>query len=112
MYVRGGQQRWLARELGRGMMPEAQREDTRWGFHNADWHARTSKDLGRLRREIEAAGDDPVLNDILDVPRALKAVDEWPETSQYDPESYNRFVMGLPRAVLMARFVRFASGRN
>ena len=112
MFLRDGEQRWLARELGKGQMPEEQRLEWRFGFHNADWHARTTPRLGALRAELASASKDPVLSELIDFSAVEAAIEDWPKSSRFDDETLYRHIMGVPRAVLMSRFVRFASGSN
>lgn len=112
MFLRDGEQRWLARELGKGQMPEEQRLEWRFGFHNADWHARTTPRLGALRTEMASASKDPVLSELIDFSAVEAAIEDWPKSSRFDDETLYRHIMGIPRAVLMSRFVRFTSGSN
>lgn len=112
MFLRDGEQRWLARELSKGQMPEEQRLERRFGFHNADWHARTTPRLAALRAELASASKDPLLSEMIDFAEVEAAIEDWPESSRFDDATLYRHIMGIPRAVLMSRFVRFTSGSN
>lgn len=112
MFMRDGESRWLARQLGRGLMPEAQRTMPGHGEHNSDWHLRLTPRLDDLRREVAAIRDDPLLAGIIDTDLLDRDLDNWPEAQTVDPEVYFPHAFRLPRAVAMGRYVRFMTGRN
>ena len=110
--VRGDTQRFLARRLARGIMPEEQRLDRRAGLHNADWHARMSATLPALKADIEAAAHDPELAQTYDIDRARSLLANWPGTP---PENYDEAATlyhGLTGLAVASRFARFAKGSN
>lgn len=111
-FVRNGTQRWLARRMAAGRMPEAQRLDTDYGRHNVDWHLRLSRRLPELRHEFERIADDPELARLIDADAGLKMLDHWPENEPTDPRSVARHFHALTGAVIAARFHRFVTGRN
>ena len=78
-FVRNGTQRWLARRMVRGRMPEEQRTNTAYGRHNSDWHHRMTPALPRLRAEIAAMYANGELRRLIDVERAERLLDQWPE---------------------------------
>jgi asparagine synthase (glutamine-hydrolysing) len=112
MFRRDGETRWLARELGRGLMPEAQRTMPGHGQHNSDWHLRLTPRLEDMRRDIEAIREDPILAEMIDTQLLLDSLDNWPATQSVDDSVFIPHGFRLPRAVAMGRFVRFMSGRN
>lgn len=112
MFLHDGQNRWLARELGKGRLPEKQRTRYRYGLHNSDWHARLTPQIDRLREELEAAKGDPETSRILDFDKIEQIFETWPEASSMDDEAMITHGLALPRAVLTKRYVDFVSGRN
>ena len=112
MFLRNGQTRWLAREMGRGLMPEAQRTMPGHGQHNSDWHMRLTPRRADMRREIEAIRDDPVLKDMIDTDLLLDAIENWPAAQSVEDDVYFPHAFRLPRAIAMARYVRFMTGQN
>ena len=112
MFLRNGQTRWLARELGRGLMPEAQRTMPGHGQHNSDWHKRLTPRREDMRGEIEAIRDDPILKDMIDTDLLLDSIENWPEAQSVDDDVYFPHAFRLPRAIAMARYVRFMTGQN
>ena len=112
LFLHDGTSRWLARELGRGRLPEAQRVNKRYGLHNCDWHERATPRLAEWGRAIRAAKEDPMLSGVLDFDRLERLIADWPAQSTLDRDTMVRFVGALPRAVSAARFVSYATGAN
>ncbi|MEO6041169.1 MAG: asparagine synthase-related protein [Croceibacterium sp.] len=112
LFLHDGVNRWLARELGRGRLPEVQRTSRLWGLHNCDWHERITPRLGEWAATIRAAREDPLLSRVLDFDRLDQLMAEWPAQSSLDRATMVRFAMALPRAVSAARFVQYATGTN
>lgn len=112
MFLRDGETRWLARQLGRGLMPEAQRTMPGHGEHNSDWHKRLTPRLGDFRREIALLRSDPLLGEMIDADLLDRTLDEWPEHQTVEIDTFYAHAFRLPRAVLMGRYVRFMTGRN
>lgn len=112
MYVRGGEQRWLAKRLLKGRMPESQRLNPRYGQHSVDWHLRLGRERPALRRQFEAWREVPEIAGLIDIERMTGLIDDWPEHTDWDPAVVGPRGMALPRALNAARFVDFVSGRN
>ncbi|MCP5386320.1 MAG: hypothetical protein H6916_05820 [Novosphingobium sp.] len=112
MFLRDGQTRWLAREMGRGILPEPQRINPAHGVHNADWHVK----LGRMRKdllgEIDRLAASERLASILDFDKVRAALEDWPEDSSIPHERRLPLEAAATRAVALARYVNFVEGRN
>ena len=106
MFARDGQDRWLARAMSRGHMPESQRLEQRAGMHNADWHARMTPLLPAIRRELETASERAELRELLDFDELFDRIDNWPDTPGFDDDTVYRLQMGIPIALMTARFIR------
>ncbi len=111
-FLRDGKDRWLARRMARGRLPEAQRLNTRYGRHNADWHERLTPRLGEFRQAAHAMAGDPDLADLIDTRRIDALLDSWPDESSHELDVYGPYAAALPRGLLTAQFVRYVSGRN
>ncbi|ANU06859.1 asparagine synthase-related protein [Paraurantiacibacter namhicola] len=111
-FVRGGQTRFLARQLAKGRMPESQRLERRIGLHNAGRFA----GLSARRTEIEAAIADieshPQLSALVDTARARTLLRQWPQHAPADPRVAAQLLHALPGAVMVSRFARWVEGRN
>lgn len=112
VFLRDGEQRWLAKELARGLMPEEQRRNLRNGRWDADWHLRIGRRLDDFREELDRIEADPDLNAMIDVPRLRQALDSFPEQTSTDPLVYFPIEFTLIRGLLTARFVNYVKGRN
>lgn len=112
MFLRDGQTRWLAREMGRGLMPEAQRTMPGTGQQNSDWHLRLTPIRDAMRRDVEAIRGDSVLGAMIDTDALLDSIDNWPATQSMLDEAYVPHGFRLPRAITMGRYVRFMTGQN
>ena len=111
-FLRDGQDRWLAREMLHGQMPEDARLEKRTGRHNADWHAKLTRQREGLLREVDALARVPRLSAMFDLEKVRAALEDWPETGAIpEAERMAREVV-VPRAIIMARFVNYVEGRN
>ena len=111
-FVRDGVDRFLARRMARGVMPEAQRINPLYGQHSADWHTRLTRQRDQLLAEAKRLRDDPDLNAILDIDRMIDLLQDWPDETPLDRETALPRQVGLTRAFIAARYMRFVSGRN
>jgi asparagine synthase (glutamine-hydrolysing) len=111
-FLRDGQDRWLAREMLRGQMPEEARLEKRTGRHNADWHAKLTRQREGLLREVDALGRVPRLAEMLDLERVRAALEDWPATGAIPEADRMACEVVVPRAIIMARFVNYVEGRN
>jgi asparagine synthase (glutamine-hydrolysing) len=112
LFLRDGQSRWLAREMARGIMPEAQRLNPGHGVHNADWHVKLGRQRAALLEEIDRLAATPRLRAIFDFEKVRRALEDWPETSQIPHERRLPLEAATARVVAMARYVNFVEGRN
>lgn len=112
MFLRDGEPRWLARQLARGRLPEEQRLNPLDGRWDSDWHLRIGRQRSEWLRELDRIAADPELAAMIDAPRLRAALSDYPESTVTDPEQWMPLEMAVPRAILAARFFRFAEGRN
>ena len=111
-FVSGGQQRWLAKRMAVGRMPEAQRLNPRYGRFQVDWHARLTPRVGELAAEARRIERHPWLGELIDVDRVCHLLEEWPEETPWDWEELYPRQGSIPKAIQAARFVNFVEGRN
>lgn len=111
-FFRDGERRYLARRIGIGRMPEAQRTEHRHGDHLVDWHARLTPLVPMLRAEVQRLADHPDLGSVVDTERMLHDLDNWPENPITDIVAVTRLRFCLPAAIYIRRYVDFTSGRN
>ena len=111
LYLRGGQRRWLARQMGRGVLPEAQRTNQRNGRHHADWLVKLAPQRESLRAELDRLEQVPELAEMLDFPRLKAALDDWPDQTPTGADAL-ALQVALTRGLTTARFINYVSGRN
>lgn len=111
-YLRSGTDRWLARRLLKGRVPELVRNERRAGRQAADWALRMAAERDDLVAELERMRADPWLAERLDLDRLAADFRAWPGTD--DPAAGYPLKIGtaVASAISTARFVRYASGRN
>ena len=112
MFMRDGKLRWLAKEMARGIMPETQRINSLNGRWDADWHLRIGRRRAEFRAELERIAVHPTLGPMIDTDRLIAALDDFPPETSTDPQVWMEVEMGIPRALLTARFTNFVEGRN
>lgn len=111
-FTRNGERRRLARRMGVGRLPEAQRTELRHGDHVVDWHARMTPMLPRLREEVRQIAEHPQLGALLDTKAMLRDLDNWPDAAPTDIGTVSRLRFALPAMAYVRRFVDFETGRN
>ncbi|HUQ14234.1 MAG TPA: asparagine synthase-related protein [Novosphingobium sp.] len=111
-FVSGGQQRWLAKRMAVGKLPEGQRLNPRYGRFQVDWHARLTPCVADLAAEAERIERHPWLGELIDGDRVRRLLREWPAATPWEPEEHYPRQGGIPRAIQAARFVDFVEGRN
>lgn len=111
-FLRGGQERWLARRMAVGRLPDTVRTNRQIGMHNADWHLRMTRSLPDLRAQIAQIAADPVAGPLFDTARMAALLDDWPDSTPTEPERWMPLAAGLPRGFLTARFISYVNGTN
>ncbi len=111
LFLRDGEQRWLARQLNAGVMPEAQRTGTRTGKWDADWHLRIGRRRETYLAELDRIEADPRLGAMLDTARLRAALTDFPAQTTFGTALY-ALQTALPRLLMTARFIDWAEGRN
>ena len=111
LYLRHGERRWLAREMARGVLPEAQRSNLRSGRHHADWLAKLAPRRAELRAELERLEQVPELVEMLDFPRLKAALEDWPDQTPIGEDAL-ALQVAVTRGLTTARFINHVSGRN
>jgi len=80
----------------------------------SDWHLRLSRDRKAIKADLQIFQTDPELSRMIDLPRLVKLVDNWPNETVTDGADDRQFYLPvvLPMALQVAQFVRRVSGRN
>ena len=112
VFLRDGIHRWLAREMGRGRIPEEIRTEERYGTHHADWHVRISRRREAYRAEIARMAERPELAALIDTDRILALLDNWPEDPPENPDQAYEYMIAIPTAITAGRYIDWVAGRN
>src|SRR4030095_15472721 len=86
MFMRDGEMRWLGKQMAKGIMPEAQRNNALSGWWDADWHLRIGRRREEWLAELERLDRDDGLREMLDLPRLRQALEDWPSQTETDPQ--------------------------
>ena len=111
-FVKDNEHRRLARQLGKGIMPEAQRLNPHYGMQHADWHLRLGARRGDLADYASRLRDHPFLAKTVDLARIDALLQDWPENGTDDPVDALPRSFGITRAMTAASFIGYAEGRN
>lgn len=112
LYLRDGIDRWLAREMARGRLPDAQRQNRLQGAHEVDWHLRLGRARNELLEDLSRMEDDPDIVQVVDLPRLRALLEHFPEESSSRTEDFAPYVTALVRGMTAARFIAYTKGRN
>ena len=107
-----GLDRRLARLMGRRRVPDAIRVNRLHGQHNADWHARLTRERDTLAQALLGARTHPFLGQALDIERLSQLLEDWPDAPDFSWEQDWPRMLALPRALLAARFIGYLENRN
>jgi asparagine synthase (glutamine-hydrolysing) len=111
-YRHNGVSRGLARRLLKGRIPEAVRLDKRVGQQAADWPLRLERSRPALLDELSAMAADENLANRFDLPRITDALHQWDGRDARASKAYEKVALASSRAIMAARFIRFANGSN
>ncbi|QIK95825.1 hypothetical protein G7076_04500 [Sphingomonas sp. HDW15A] len=112
MFMRDGETRWLAKRAAKDLMPEEQRANRLNGRWDADWHIRVGRRRVEYLAEFDRLEKNERIADMIDLPRLRSALEDWPTQTETDPSVFAPLELGVPRALLTARFVNYVEGRN
>ena len=111
-YLRGGVDRWLARRLLQGKVPEMVRLERREGLQGADWPTRFARERDDLLQEIARLEADPRLSSMFDFERMKRDLRAWDGTDTVAARHLHKINLCVGRGIPTARFVRQVEGRN
>ena len=113
-FFRGGVDRRLVRRLMADRLPREVLGAPR-GRQSADWHLRLKRDAGRFEQELDQLEEDADIARRIDLARlraTLRSLPERTPLTRSDHPDQAVMMVGLPRALALARFVRSVKGSN
>lgn len=111
-YLRGGVDRWLARRLLQGRVPDMVRNERRIGLQSSDWPLRLARERDLMLAELQAMESDPRLAEVLDLQRLAADLQNWDGQDIPARRDAAKLNSGVSRGISTARFVKFVEGRN
>lgn len=113
-FHRMGTNRWLIRRMMSGKLPRRVVDNKKFGHQTADWHVRLTRDLPKIRRDLELWEKDKDISRMLDFEQLRELIDNWPEQSVTDhkDDRFSQLQITLPMAMQVARFVQREKGSN
>ena len=111
-FLRDGTDRWLARRLLAGKVPDMVRTERREGLQAADWPLRFARERESLLEEISRLQADPRLAKVFDFGRMARDLAQWDGTDTVAERHLDRINACVGQGIALARFVRFVEGRN
>ena len=112
LYLKGGNSRWLPRQVMKGMVPEMIRTEKRTGNDTADWPIHFRRYRPALLEELDALERSGRFDDIFDLPRLRRTLHDWDGENTHGQNSELKIPAGLGRAIKISRFVNHVEGRN
>ena len=111
-FLRHGTDRWLARRVVLGKVPDTVRLEQRMGRQSADWPLRFAAGRASLLADMHSMEQDPRLAHIFDFAGMARDLAAWDGTDRPRDGNTARIAFRIARAVMAARFVRHVEGRN
>lgn len=103
----GGEKRGLAKRVMEGRLPdEVLYKPVDSGRQGADWHVRLTRDLKRIRAELNRFSQDAELSAMLDLDRLQGFLADWPTHTPTEPSDPRLAIRNeIPNALSIGRFV-------
>lgn len=111
-FLWNGEDRRLARRMGRCRLPEAQRTERRYGFQHADWHLRIGRRRAALLADLRRMEADPEIARLVDTRRLIRLLEEFPAESSVRPDVWFQYMLAVPMGIAAGRFIRHVRGTN
>lgn len=111
-FTRGPIDRFLARRMAAGRLPEELRLNRDLGLHDGDWSLRIGRARGELIAELDRmAGDDDIAA-LFDLPGLRRSLQDFPGSGADTNDARMLYQSALSLAIAGGRFIAYAKGRN
>jgi asparagine synthase (glutamine-hydrolysing) len=109
---RRGVNRAVARGAMGDRLPPSIRQRTRRGAQLPDWLIQISTQKARIEGELDAASEDPVSEELIDIERLRRLVRNWPKRSAAaDNSVICNYRTALMRTLLVSKYLRWFAAR-
>lgn len=104
-YFRSGQERYLARRMLQGLVPEMVISEPRRGRQGVDWFLRLLRQRQKLILELDLLSKDKGLASVIDFTSLRRALVDWTGGPVTAAQAH-RLELAIPRAIATSRFIR------
>jgi len=104
-FLRGGQQRSLARRAMVGRLPASTLRRTQRGRQSADWYVNLGAVRGRMAAEVERLQSSPLASRMLDLARMRSLIENWPSSGFEQSDVSLSYHVALTRGFSVGRFL-------
>jgi asparagine synthase (glutamine-hydrolysing) len=110
-FTRGPMNRFLARRMAAGRLPDELRLQRERGLDHADWPLRIDRARGELIAELDRMAGDDDISAMFDLPGLRRSLEEF---APGNAAAGDAIVLqcALPQVIAAGRFIAYAKGRN
>jgi asparagine synthase (glutamine-hydrolysing) len=109
-FLRGGEQRSLARRAMAGRLPESTLKQSRRGLQSADWYVSMGKVRGRMLEQVRRLEGSPLARSVIDLERMRSLIENWPSGGFDQPEVMRSHHIALTRGFSVGMFLMSYDG--
>lgn len=108
-FTRGPMNRFLARRMAAGHLPDELRLNRELGQHHGDWPLRIDQARDELLAELDRMTGDSDISAMFDLPGLRRSLEDFSAGGNEDAILYQ---CALPTVIAAGRFIAYAKGRN
>ncbi len=111
-FTRGPLNRFLARRMAAGRLPDSLRLNRDLGLHCGDWPLRIDRARGELIAELDRMAGDADISAMFDLPGLRRSLADFSVSAADLDDDAMLYQSALPQAIAAGRFIAYAKGRN
>src|SRR3569623_1871409 len=111
-YMRGGEDRWLARRVLADRLPPSVTGERRRGLQCPEWYDVVSARRDDMIAAVERIAASPLASRVVDVPRMKALLDDWPADAEAAKARKQILGHALQRGIAIGGFLRWYEGGN
>lgn len=111
-YMRGGENRWLARRVLADRLPASVVNESRRGVQCPEWYDVVTARRDDMIAAVERIERSPLASSVVDVPRMKALLDDWPADAESAKERKQLLGHALQRGIAIGGFLRWYEGGN
>lgn len=111
-YMRGGEDRWLARRVLADRLPSSVTRERRRGLQCPEWYDVVSARRDDMIAAVERIAASPLASRVVDVPRMKALLDDWPADAEAAKARKQILGHALQRGIAIGGFLRWYEGGN